>query len=212
MLNLSALDNKIEIVSYDTYLVTHLILPEFQRKLVETYLSHGFKEFTLQKGNENIEKNFGYQFEFLSLEDTSKEYLIEKGFEALWVEFIQQITSSVYIAKLSEATNIKLQDKNYKLEFTRYRPGDWSDPHYDKQHKKVLTQLFYFNAFWDIDWGGYLNVLNPSDLNQIVLAVPPLVHSSLLIKATPNAWHGVSKVNMNAEMPRLNAVLQFYEK
>lgn len=212
MINLIALKNRIEIIPYDTYIVTNMLDMEHQEALILHFPSHHFREFTLQAGNETVDKNFKFKFEFLCLEQTHPDYLQKLGFNQLWLDLISNITSSSYKENLGNATNSDLSNSSCKIEFTRYRPGDSLDAHYDKQTGKILTQLFYFNNDWNSTWGGYLHVLNSTNINQTVFAVPPLSNYSVLIKPTQNAWHKVGQVSPKAEQTRISMALEFYKQ
>ncbi len=210
MINLSALKNRVEVIPYDTYIVTDLLNSECQQEMSTHYPTNHFKEFTLQKGNESVDENFQFKFEFFSLEHNHLLYLQKMGFNPQWTDFINFITSSKYRECLSDIVNLNLNNTNYKIEFTRYKEGDFLDAHYDKQSKKILTQLFYFNTYWKTSWGGYFHILNPHDIDQTVIAIPPLTNYSVLIKSSINAWHKVSQIHPKAEQARVNMVLEFY--
>jgi Rps23 Pro-64 3,4-dihydroxylase Tpa1-like proline 4-hydroxylase len=211
MLTLCALSNKVNVFSEDTFLITNLIPLDKQQQIAKAYPCIPFKNFSLQKGNENVEKTFGYQFEFFSLEQMDKPYLAEMGWNSLFIDFIHQLVASPYIEALSDTIAMDLTNKKCMIEFTRYRAGDWLDAHYDKQTNKILTQLFYFNTNWHTSWGGYFEVLHPADITQTILSVPPLINYSLIVKPTANAWHKVTQVHSSALQDRVNMVLEFYE-
>lgn len=214
MLNLITLDSKIILEPYGTILITDPIHKQYQSLLANTYPSQHFKEFSLsqQTGNERIDANFTFQFEWFNLQKTDEISLKNMGFDSLWVQLIHFLLSDKYIQQLGEAVGMDLTQAKPLIEFSRYRPGDWLDAHYDKQTHKILTQLFYFNTFWDTRWGGYFHLLHPQVIDKTVLAIPPLINYSVIIKPDPIAWHKVEKVAINALQPRLNLVLEFYEK
>ncbi|MGH6673186.1 MAG: 2OG-Fe(II) oxygenase [Xanthobacteraceae bacterium] len=55
---------------------------------------------------------------------------------------------------------------------------------------KIVTVLIYVNASWE-NTGGRLRLLrSASDLNDIILEVPPVAGTLLAFKRSNNSWHG----------------------
>ncbi|MGO9461921.1 MAG: 2OG-Fe(II) oxygenase [Rhodomicrobium sp.] len=55
---------------------------------------------------------------------------------------------------------------------------------------KLVTVLIYMNGMWEAD-GGRLRLLNsPTDLDDMVMEVPPARGTLLAFLNTKNAWHG----------------------
>lgn len=55
---------------------------------------------------------------------------------------------------------------------------------------KVVTALIYLNDTW-ADEGGRLRLLrSPTDLDDMILEVPPLAGTLIAFRRTANSWHG----------------------
>ncbi len=71
---------------------------------------------------------------------------------------------------------------------------------------KLVTVLIYMNGSWEAD-GGRLRLLNsPSNLDDMVMEVPPARGTLLAFLNTANAWHGHKPFDGERRVIQLNWV------
>ena len=208
LLNLSALAHAIPIFSKSNYLITDLISPNYQGELISQFPSIPF--FEMKKDVSHTDTSRLLTFQFLTTHPINKKNLSPVAFSPTWYRFIQNLTQDEYIFWLSKLVGIDLTSTHWQLEFACYRNGHWLDAHYDQQKNKILTQLFYFNYYWDITWGGHLHILHPQNTSLSLLTIAPTINYSVITLAKKDAWHKVGKVQDHAKQPRLVMGLQFY--
>ncbi|MHB9806402.1 2OG-Fe(II) oxygenase [Pantoea ananatis] len=112
-------------------------------------------------------------------------------------QVILELTSANYLEALELFTNSKLRGREIELNFWRYSATDYLSPHVDKEYK-FLTQLIYFNEYWEVDYGGSLNILRSRSQEDLYKRILPLYNLSPLIMNSRKAWHSVSPVSANA--------------
>ena len=93
--------------------------------------------------------------------------------------------------------------KYLNLDPLRKESGDFISKHFDRQPDKVLVQLFYFNYFWDVRWGGSFRLFSNQN-NQELLSLPPWMYFSFALKPNQQAWHEVTPVAAAAKSERLS--------
>lgn len=209
MINFNALKYAIPILNNSNLLVTDLINPAFHNAITTQYPDFIYSTFSNEVGEYATNK---LTFKFESSKSISNNNLLNIPFSQIWSKFLRTITAREYIRQLSDTVKINLKNKKWVIEFSRYQPGHWLDAHFDQQSQKVLTQLFYFNQVWDTGWGGYLHILDPQEICSTVLAIPPMINYSVIIKPKNDAWHRVEIIKPHVRSARLTMVLQFYEK
>jgi SM-20-related protein len=55
---------------------------------------------------------------------------------------------------------------------------------------KIITVLIYMNETWDQPGGRLLLLRSATDLNDIIVEVPPVAGTMLAFKRSHNSWHG----------------------
>lgn len=111
-----------------------------------------------------------------------------------WEKLFKQAASASYKKKLGSLMHTDLSECLTRLEMASYPKGGYLAAHYDREPKKVLTQLFYLNAHWDVEWGGDFCILSPDNTHHVVATVPPVYIYSVVVLADEKAWHAVSPV------------------
>ena len=71
---------------------------------------------------------------------------------------------------------------------------------------KLITALIYMNEAWEVD-GGRLRLLrSPTDLDDMVIEVPPHAGTLLAFRVTDRSWHGHAPVSGPRRVVQLNWV------
>jgi Rps23 Pro-64 3,4-dihydroxylase Tpa1-like proline 4-hydroxylase len=132
-----------------------------------------------------------YSFEVLPIIENGKENYLYNNLSQKWHYFLQQITSEEYIYLLFKALDIKPQHYRIDVSFFKFSHNDWVDTHIDNE-KKIVTNIFYFNSCWKMEWGGFFNLYNQE--KKLILSIPPLSNFSVAVKRTEQTFHSVSLV------------------
>jgi Rps23 Pro-64 3,4-dihydroxylase Tpa1-like proline 4-hydroxylase len=136
-----------------------------------------------------------YHLNILPIIDSN---LYTKEFEiipAIWRQFISTITSAAYIKKIFHLGNVS----EFPYDINVDNPG------------KIFTQIFYFNSFWDVYWGGKLNILTSENPEDVIISVPPLSCFTATVFRSKKAWHMVEPV-IPKDVTRLSLQLEILEK
>jgi Rps23 Pro-64 3,4-dihydroxylase Tpa1-like proline 4-hydroxylase len=151
-----------------------------------------------------------YHLNILPIIDSN---LYTKEFEiipAIWRQFISTITSAAYIKKIFHLGNVSEFPYDINVGFYTFSHGGWISPHIDNPGK-IFTQIFYFNSFWDVYWGGKLNILTSENPEDVIISVPPLSCFTATVFRSKKAWHMVEPV-IPKDVTRLSLQLEILEK
>jgi len=207
MINQHSLNAPLFLKDLDTAIFSHLLMPNTQIRLIEEFPEAGFTLHSIEKDHPNC--NIPYQFHGINL-GTFGEGLYQKILSDYWIQFFKEVSSTSYKENLSQLFGISLKDCKTRLEMSRYGHGDYMEKHYDREPKKRLTQLFYFNKGWSENWGANFNVLDKENTENIVFSVPPLSIYSVAVLCTNKAWHEVTK-NRGPDIRKAAVVEYFYQ-
>jgi Rps23 Pro-64 3,4-dihydroxylase Tpa1-like proline 4-hydroxylase len=127
-----------------------------------------------------------------------------------WQRFITEIISPAHIKSVLELAGMVTRDYKINIGFYTFNNGGWISPHIDNPGK-IFTQIFYFNPYWDVSWGGNLNLLRSKDSSDLILSIPPLSHYTATIYRSNNAWHMVDPVVPKNNVKRLSLQLEVLE-
>lgn len=178
-------------INNESLFLTNLHLYEDISELCNQYPMEGYKKFVRKSG-----KKKHYSFDVLPLIEEGKESEAYNKLSQKWHDFLCQITSKNYIHQLFEILNIETQPYNISVSFFKYTHNDWVDTHIDNENK-IVTNIFYFNSYWEVDWGGFFNLYDEN--NNLILSVPPLLNFSVAVKRTDQTFHGVSPVTIQKD-------------
>ncbi|HLB43329.1 MAG TPA: 2OG-Fe(II) oxygenase [Gammaproteobacteria bacterium] len=193
---------EIEKTPYYWGLQNNLIQVDIQPLLVNQFPKEGFTKTSRLEGDGKH-----YQFEVLNLIQSNEICDSLYHLSPTWQNFIKELASSAYINNLAKYIQRDLDGLRLDIGLFRFNENDWVDIHIDRKDK-ILTQLFYFNDYWQEDWGGDLYILSEANLKSVLAKVKPLVSHSATIVRTDNAWHYVSPISNKAEVPRLSLQLE----
>lgn len=168
------------IINNDVILLSNLHLYDDISKLCKQYPLNGYTRYERSAGEKKQ-----YRFEILSIKDCN---LLSRE----WRHFISQIISKEYISLLFKLLQIDDQPYHINVSFFKFAHGDWVDIHLDNEDK-IVTNVFYFNSVWDINWGGHFNLYDQQ--KNIILSTPPLTNFSVAIKRSDQSYHSVTPLN-----------------
>lgn len=69
------------------------------------------------------------------------------------------------------------------------------------KEKRVAAYVFNFTSLWDVDWGGFLHILD--EQHKVIDTLEPLFNSLTVFKVP--TWHCVSQVSNYAQGERFTA-------
>ncbi len=104
-------------------------------------------------------------------------------------DFLDELESDEFRAVFEQKFGIDLEGRP-----TITTVRGWCDPKDGKIHtdskSKIITVLIYMNEDWQCP-GGRLRLLRSgTDLNDVILEVPPIAGTLLAFKRSDNSWHG----------------------
>lgn len=187
-------------------LTSNLIKSSVQEDLIKAYPQHGFSKAIRDKGTK---KHYSFNLLDLVLNNNIVDDP-DKNVDEIWYKFANILLTDEYIELISKKMNINLKDASINIGFYKFNPGDWVEPHIDNPNK-LVTQIFYFNEFWDYKWGGYLKLLNSKNAFDEYFSVPPLINYTAILTRSNSAWHMVTPVNDVAKTSRLSMQLEFID-
>lgn len=188
-------------------IISNIFSPDLQNDLVKFYPKEGFNQCVR---NEGPQKHYSFGL----LNAVLKNQILDDIFHKLdecWIKIIYSLLSEEYKKSISDKLDINLNNTTVNIGFYKFDKNDWVSPHVDNEDK-VLTQIFYFNQFWDINWGGHLKILGAQDPDNVLFLLPPLSNFSALIARSERAWHMVTPVTENAQACRLSMQLEFIKE
>jgi hypothetical protein len=120
-------------------------------------------------------------------------------------KFVKELREPAFRDLMGEKLGIDLQKRPTTVTVRgRAREKD-GQIHLDSR-SKLVTVLIYMNGKWEAD-GGRLRLLNSSsDLDDMVMEVPPAQGTLLAFLNTENAWHGHKSFSGERRVIQLNWV------
>jgi hypothetical protein len=114
------------------------------------------------------------------------------GLPAAWRALLDSLTSRRYLEDVAGLLGQETA-REVEIRLVEHAPGDWLGPHTDREDK-LFSHVLYFNAGWQQEFGGCLEILEGDDANAVVGRIVPRLGASALLAQAPNSWHQVSKV------------------
>ncbi|MEH2273822.1 MAG: 2OG-Fe(II) oxygenase family protein [Nostoc sp.] len=196
---------------------------EYSLELAKTYPQDKFEELTWEENGFFWRKPIIVTPEDISkIRDLRKDLhqKIEQGYfccvvqnlSESWQKFIKELQSLAYREAMGELLDLNLKDHMIGISFRRYHPGHFGrSPHTDFQGGTTVTQLYFFNQEWHLDWGGYFQILSDSKNESVVYKIPPRLNTSVAIVFSKNSWHMVTPVVPYAPYPRLTLAITYWK-
>lgn len=208
MINLTSISQAMVKKDNVTFALTsNLVDKIFLEKLIEFYPAYGFEECIR---NEGPKKHYAFHLINLVLKNEinlKASHLVNP----LWIDLAKALLSDEYRGVVSEYLDIDLSEVDVNIGLYKFDPGNWVAPHVDNEDK-ILTQIFYFNESWSLDWGGHFKLLNSKNAEDEYFSVPPFANFSVLLLRNDFAWHMVTPVAPKAKCPRLSMQLEFIKR
>lgn len=208
MLNLSSIPSSLTRKDEVTLAITsNLLKAQLLQKLNNFYPQEGFERCVRDSGPKKH-----YSFDLLELvRDNSINDSVKPFVNPIWIELSQTLLCEKYHDLISKHLNLNLKNAKINVGLYKFKPGDWVAPHIDNEDK-ILTQIFYFNDYWSMDWGGHFKLLTSNDIEGESFSVPPFSNFSVMLVRNDKAWHMVTPVESIAQQPRLSMQLEFIKR
>jgi len=111
------------------------------------------------------------------------------AFGPAFQRLLDDLESEEFRAAFEEKFGIALSDRP-TVTTVRGRCGAGDGKIHTDSKSKIITVLIYMNETWQ-HLGGRLRLLrSASDLNDIIVEVPPVAGTLLAFKRSDNSWHG----------------------
>jgi hypothetical protein len=187
---------KMETTPYQWVFVDRLFSTTDAARLAASFPEDKFKKVAGDDG----EKSFEYQSRSLVHMGAASPSDIE-GLSPAWRELAADLLSPEYRSALKRISGLELTSKPLEVNVIRYGPGAFLGPHVDIK-AKVMTHVLYFNAAWNAQHGGAINILRSADPADVVARIPPMVGGSVLLVRSRKSWHSVSRVTEDCRISR----------
>ncbi len=125
----------------------------------------------------------------------------------IWVAVADDLLSPEYRECISDISEYDVKKLQFQAHFWEFGPGSFFQPHVDKAHK-IVTHLMYLTDDWVPEMGGCLQLLRPSNPQDVVVEIAPKKDISVIIRRTDTAWHAVTSIPR--EMSAVRRVLQIW--
>src|ERR1700722_7994191 len=119
----------------------------------------------------------------------------------VWRQLLSVLAGREYLAALSSAMAVQVDDCALEIRLCRYEQGCWIEPHTDRLDKR-LTQTIYFTPGWQSSWGGNLVILRSADIGDTAATVSPGLGNSVILVPSEASWHAVQPVSGGAHAHR----------
>ncbi|MGK5627802.1 2OG-Fe(II) oxygenase family protein [Streptomyces sp. URMC 123] len=123
----------------------------------------------------------------------------------LWQDLLDDVLSEEYRRRVATVLGQE-QAAEVEVRLVRHAPGDWLEPHTDRDDK-LFSHIVYFNAEWRPEWGGCLDILGGPDPASVVGSVVPRLGASALLAQAPNSWHQVARVSDGSAAARMSLLV-----
>jgi len=191
-------------VPYEWAFVNGLFSPRSGRSLVREYPLENFKTV---KGHDG-EKGFEYEARALIHMNATTPSFPEDLSDA-WRMLADDLLSPAYRKAMTNLTGRDLSNAPMEAYVCHYGPGAWLGPHLDLKDK-IVTHVLYFNASWERENGGCLNILRSANMSDKFAEITPIVGNSSVVVRSEISWHSVSPVMNGCRSSRRSMNVIFY--
>jgi SM-20-related protein len=196
--------HKMETAPYQWAFIDRLFAAADAARLAASFPQDGFKKVAGHDGEK------GYEYLSRSLIHMGATVPSHRdGLSAAWQELVGDLLSAEYRAALKQMSGLDLAATAMEVNVLQYGPGAFLGPHVDLRAKKV-THTMYFNAAWNAQHGGSINILRSADPGDVLIQIPPMVGSSVLLVRSRKSWHSVSRVAQDCGMTRRSINVIFH--
>jgi Rps23 Pro-64 3,4-dihydroxylase Tpa1-like proline 4-hydroxylase len=123
-----------------------------------------------------------------------------------WMTLAEIIAAPGYARWLGQVVGRDLNGLRLDASLCRYPPGCSLQPHTDRDIR-VTTHIIYFNEEWRAEWGGMLCILRSANIDDVVDAIPPQLHTSVVMLRSDYSWHAVTPVAEGVQRERLSLLV-----
>lgn len=184
--------------------IGELYCAEDARALAETYPHDHFKTVSGYGGEKD------YEYEARQLIAMGTEQVVNpQALSPQWLGLSKCLCSTAYRQAMSELTGLDLSRSPMEANVFHYGPGANLGPHPDLGDK-LVTHILYFNAVWNPEDGGCLQILGSADPDHILAEVAPIIGNSAILVRSDNSWHAVSRVVDHCRSSRRSLTVTFY--
>lgn len=124
---------------------------------------------------------------------------------APWRALVAELTGAEYRREVARLLRQPVA-RAMELRLVRHGQGDWLGPHTDRPDK-AFSHILYFNAGWQPDWGGCLEILTGNSPTAVSARVLPQLGASALLARTDSSWHQVSAVAADPVPERMSLLV-----
>jgi hypothetical protein len=189
---------------YEWAFVRGLFSRHAGQRLVRGYPLDNFKTV---KGHDG-EKGYEYDARALiHLNATTPSF--PEGLNEAWRMLACDLLSPAYRKAMTQLTGRDLSEAPMEAYVCHYGSGAWLGPHLDLEDK-IVTHVLYFNASWEKESGGCLNILRSSGMSDKIAEIIPVVGNSSVVVRSGNSWHSVSPVTNDCRVSRRSMNVIFY--
>ena len=129
----------------------------------------------------------------------------------------QQLSSPLILDWLSQLTDIdELHSIDDRLGYGLHQGGNNSflDIHIDynihplKKQSRRLNLILFFNASWETDWGGHLELWD-KDVKNCIQSIAPVFNRCVIFECSNISYHGYSRIHVPEQITR-KSYYQYY--
>jgi len=159
------------------------------------FLTDGYK-YDVRLANEEGKKQYrAHNYQLLDYGRPCDDHM--SRLTPRWRELVEDVCSQEYRAAIATCSRVDLTGAALDVRLVRYGNNDWIEPHVDRKDK-LVTHLFYLNAFWPEEWSGALRILSGPGIDDYARQIFPHAGVSVVMVRTDNSWHAVPPVASDA--------------
>jgi SM-20-related protein len=194
----------LEPAPYEWAFVNGLFSRRAGQMLVRSYPCDNFKTVKGYDGEK------GYEYEARALVHMNAAApAFPEGLSKSWRMLARDLLSPAYRTAMTRLIGRDLSHAAMEAYVCHYGPGAWLGPHVDLK-EKIVTHVFYFNATWNREDGGCLNILRSPDMADKCAEITPIVGNSSVLVRSEDSWHSVSRVANGCRSSRRSMNVIFY--
>ena len=131
-----------------------------------------------------------------------------------WRAMCEELVSDAFRSAMGEFCGEDLTE--FPMEAVAFRGGRDTHylPHVDASLRRGFRLIVYFNAHWELGWGGVLRILNPRNRCEVHHAVVPVVGNATVIirdGCYEDTWHEVTRLSATGGLTRNTLNVTYYE-